>query len=115
MAVASIHAGHRTDTRSTHEHPLVIPVKALGWSLSLFFAISFVLCVLGFLAQQVFQLPLQIAHGFLSIVLPGFEFNSAPRFILGLAESLAWGWYIALIFGPLYNFFATRAHAGPAK
>lgn len=109
MAVASGHAVHRTPTRGAAEHPLVIPVKALGWSLSLFFAISFVLCVLGFLLERAFHLQLQIAHGVL--ILPGFEFDSGPRFILGLAESFAFGWYIALIYGPLYNFFATRAHA----
>jgi len=79
-------------------------VVALGLSLSLFFAVSFVLCVLGY-----FVLPgLPIAHGALSIVLPGFELLSWPRFFLGLAESVAWGWYVALLFGPLYNFFAAR-------
>jgi len=25
-----------------------------------------------------------------------------------LVESFAWGWYVALIFGPLYNFFLSR-------
>jgi hypothetical protein len=85
-----------------------IPVKALGWSLSLFFAISFVLCVLGYLFERAFNLQLPIAHGALSILLPGFEFNNWPRFLLGLAESLAWGWYIALIWGPLYNHFVFR-------
>jgi hypothetical protein len=33
---------------------------------------------------------------------------SWQTFLLGLAESYAWGWYIALVFGPLYNFFAAR-------
>jgi hypothetical protein len=85
-------------------------VIALGKSLSVFFAISYVLCVLGYLMEQTFGLQLQIAHGVLSLLLPGFMFNSWPRFILGLAESLAWSWYTALILGPLYNFFASRAH-----
>lgn len=82
-----------------------LPVAALGLSLSLFFAVSFSLCVLGYLLLP----SLPIAHGALSLVLPGFQPLSWPRFFLGLGESLAWGWYIALIFGPLYNFFATRA------
>ena len=83
-----------------------VSVRALGLSLSVFFGISFLLCVLGF-----YLLPeLPVAHGALSIILPGFQFQSGPRFVLGLAESLAWGWYVALIFGPLYNFFATRSH-----
>jgi len=50
---------------------------------------------------------LQIPHAVL--ILWGFEFNSWPRFFLGLFESFAWGWYVALILGPLYNFFVTRA------
>lgn len=104
-AVSRVHGHAHSEARRSPEI-LRIPVGALGLSLSLFFAISFVLCVLGY-----FLLPgLPIAHGALSIVLPGFQLLSWPRFFLGLAESLAWGWYIALLFGPLYNFFAARAH-----
>ena len=103
-AVSHAHRHANSDTRRTHQNLHSIPVGALGLSLSLFFAISFTFCVLGY-----FLLPgLPIAHGALSIVLPGFEFLSWSRFFLGLAESLAWGWYIALLFGPLYNFFAAR-------
>jgi hypothetical protein len=80
-------------------------VAVLGLALSIFFAISFALCVLGYLVLPS-QLP--IAHGVLSLFLPGFQFMSWPRFLLGLVESIAWGWYIALIFGPLYNFFSHR-------
>ncbi len=45
----------------------VIPVLALGLASSLFLAISFVLCVLGYLWFP----SLPIAHGVLSLVLPG--------------------------------------------
>lgn len=96
------HAASNMDSKIVR----TVSVKALGLSLSLFFGISFLLCVLGF-----YLLPeLPVAHGALSIILPGFQFRSGPLFVLGLAESLAWGWYVALIFGPLYNFFATRYH-----
>lgn len=81
-----------------------IPVFALGMSLSLFFAISFALCVMGYLLVP----GLPITHQALSIFLPGFTLLSWSSFCLGLAESLAWGWYVALVFGPLYNLFATR-------
>jgi hypothetical protein len=111
MAVASVHAEHTAARGSLGAlHP--VPVAALGCSLSLFFAFSFVLCVLGYLAERAFGWQLQIAHGFLSVMLPGFAFGSWPRFFLGLAESLAWGWYIALVLGPLYNFFAARVQRG---
>lgn len=81
-----------------------IPVLALGMALSLFLAISYVLCVLGY----IFLPALPIAHSALSIFLPGFILLSWPSFCLGLAESFGWGWYVALIFVPLYNFFAAR-------
>jgi len=97
---------------AAQDHPAVnaqktqstIPMLALGWSLSLAFVVSFVLCVLGY-----YILPsLPVLHGALAIPLPGFQFDSWPRFFLGFAESFAWGWYIALVFAPLYNFFAAR-------
>ncbi len=100
-AASQIHSRAREDSLSGRT---AIPVMALGLSLSLFFALSFALCVLGY-----YVLPsLPIAHGALAIPLPGFAFDSGPRFLLGLVESFAWGWYVALIFAPLYNFFVRR-------
>jgi hypothetical protein len=81
-----------------------IPVLALGMGLSSFLAISYALCVLGYL----FLPGLPIEHSTLSIFLPGFTLLSWPSFFLGLAESFGWGWYVALVFGPIYNFFAAR-------
>ena len=91
--------------------PHRLPVIALGLSLSGFFLISFLLCVLGYYLEGTLGLSLRIAHGALSLFLPGFEFGSWPRFLLGFVESLAWGWYIALILGPLYNFFTRTLSA----
>ena len=84
--------------------PRTIPVLAFGMSLSLFSLISYVICIIGYLLFP----SLPINHAALSIFLPGFELLSWPTFLLGLVESFAYGWYIALIFGPLYNFFVTR-------
>jgi hypothetical protein len=81
-----------------------VPIVAFGMSLSLFFAFSYVICIIGYLI-----LPgLPINHAALSIFLPGFELLSWPTFLLGLVESFFYGWYIALIFGSLYNFFVAR-------
>ena len=82
----------------------LISIPVLGWSLSVSFVISFVLCVLGYLLLP----SMPVLHQALAIPLPGFQLDSWPRFFLGLAESFAWGWYIALVFGSLYNFFAVR-------
>ena len=80
-----------------------IPVFALGMSLGLFLAITYVLCVgfdLLFPKQAMYQTWLRL--------LPGFTWLTWPSFLLGLVESFAYGWYVALIFGPLFNFFARR-------
>jgi uncharacterized membrane protein len=81
-----------------------IPVIALGASLGTFLALTFVLCVLfdlWFPGQAMYQSWLKL--------LPGFTWLTWPSFFLGLVESFAYGWYVALVFGPLYNFFAARA------
>ncbi len=80
-----------------------IPVLALGMSLGSFFALTFVLCVLFDL-----WFPTLAMNSVWAPLLPGFTWISWPSFFLGLIEAIAYGWYIALIFGPLYNFFAMR-------
>ena len=80
-----------------------MPVIALGMSLGLFLSITYVLCVgfdLIFPAHAMYETWLKL--------LPGFTWLTWPSFFLGLVESFAYGWYIALVFGPLYNFFAGR-------
>jgi len=94
------HAGAPSQARLNR----TIPVIAFGWSLSLFFVISFVICVIGYLLFP----GLPINHKALEIFLPGFQLLTWVSFCIGLIESFAVGWYIALIFGPLYNFFVTR-------
>jgi hypothetical protein len=80
-----------------------VPVLALGLSLGLFLAITYVLCVLfdlWFPGQAMYQTWLRL--------LPGYTWLTWPSFFLGLIESFAYGWYVALVFGPLYNFLAAR-------
>ena len=91
-------------TVTTKSHTHLIPVLALGMGLSLFMALSYILCVLTY----VFVPGVPIAHSALTLFLPGFTLLSWTSFCLGLFESLAWGWYVALVFGPIYNFFAAR-------
>lgn len=86
--------------------PRTIPVLPFGMSLSLFFVISYVICIV-IVGYLIFP-SLPINHAALAIFLPGFELLSWQTFLIGLVESFAWGWYIALIFGPLFNFFAHR-------
>ncbi len=80
-----------------------IPVVALGMSLGVFLALTFVLCVLFDL-----WFPAWAMNPSWAPLLPGFIWISWGSFFLGLAETFAYGWYIALVFGPLYNFFVSR-------
>ena len=80
-----------------------IPVAALGMSLGTFLALTFVLCVLFDL-----WFPTLAMNPVWTPLLPGFTWISWTSFLLGLIEAFAYGWYIALIFGPLYNFFAAK-------
>lgn len=105
MAVADLTRQSRAGV-SPAQAVHTIPVLALGMSASLFFVISYLICVLGYLLFPA----LPIEHAALAIFLPGFELLSWGTFFLGLVESFAYGWYIAVIFGPLYNFFALRWH-----
>ncbi len=99
---ARAQAGVPRPSRATR----TIPVLALAMSLSLFLAITYVLCV-GF--DLIF--PAQAMHANWERLLPGFTWLTWPGFVLGLIESYAYGWYVALIFGPLYNFFVMQSSA----
>jgi len=80
-----------------------IPVIALGMSLGLFLTLSFVICVLFDL-----WFPELAMNPVWAPLLPGFVWISWTSFFLGVVESFAYGWYVALIFAPLYNYFAAR-------
>ena len=97
-------SGARPRLQSDAGDAASIPIVTLGLSLSLFFVISYLICVAGYLLAP--GLPVQ--HAALSIFLPGFELLTWKSYFLGLVESFIWGWYIALVFGALYNFFSRR-------
>lgn len=81
--------------------------KVVTWSLGVFGAVSFVLCVIyGLIVPKALH-----AVQFLEMVLPGFQWLSPGSFLLGLVESFLWGVYTGLVFTPIYNFVARRARA----
>jgi hypothetical protein len=92
-----------TDPQHTASVSLRIPVIPFGISLSLFCAITFALCVLFY---ALFPASAE-KHVLLSLYTPWFKVMTWPGFLLGVVGSLVCGWYVALIFGPLYNFFAS--------
>ena len=97
-------SGARPGIQSDAGQAKAIPVVTLGLSLSVFFVISYMICIAGYLLLPGFP----VQHAALSIFLPGFELLSSQSYFLGLIESFIWGWYIALVLGPLYNFFRRR-------
>jgi len=81
-----------------------ISLSAVGHATSLFFAITFLLCIgfdLLFPARRMYEA--------WQALLPGFSWITWRSFFLGLVESYGYGWYLALIWVPLYNVFALRS------
>jgi hypothetical protein len=81
-----------------------LSLPAFGHAMSLFLAITFVLCVGFDLA-----FPQRAMYQSWQALLPGFRWISWSSFVLGLVESYGYGWYFALIWVPLYNVFNARA------
>jgi hypothetical protein len=77
--------------------------SAVGHATSLFFAISFFLCVVVSLL-----FPSHTMAQSLRQLLPGFEWLTWKGFFLGLIESYGYGWYVTLIWVPIYNVLARR-------
>lgn len=84
---------------------MLLKIKVVSWSLGIFFAISFVLCVLYGLV-----VPPRL-HGmsaFLEAVLPAFKWLTFGGFVLGLVESFLYGVYVGIVFVPIYNFISKK-------
>ncbi len=80
-------------------------IAPLGHALSLLLAISFVLCMIwGYLTPMSLHM-----HKAWQQMLPGFQWGSPVGMLIGLVEAYLYGWYIAIIFVPLYNFFNRQA------
>lgn len=88
-----------------------LSLAAVGHATSIFLAVSFALCV-------AFDLlfPAHAMYRAWQDLLPGFEWISWGSFFLGLVESYGYGWYLALVWVPLYNVFLAReAKPSPRK
>ena len=84
-------------------HPL--SVRVMTWSLGVFGAVTFVLCVAyGLVVPETLHM-----KRLLEIALPGFRWLTAADFLIGLVESFLYGVYGGLVFTPIYNFFVRRA------
>jgi len=82
----------------------MLDTRLLTWSLALFGAVTFVVCVLYGL---VVPAPLHMT-GFLEQLLPGFRWLTWGGFAIGLIEAFLYGAYTGLVFGPIYNWLWRR-------
>ena len=80
-----------------------ISLAAVGHATSIFLVTTFTLCV-------AFDLlfPEHAMYSAWQKLLPGFEWISWKSFLIGVVEAYGYGWYVALIWVPLYNLFASR-------
>ena len=78
--------------------------RVMGWSLALFTAVSYVLCVAyGLIAPRGLH-----ATQLLEFALPGFKWLTLGSFFLGLVEAFLYGVYVGLVFTPIYNTVQRR-------
>ena len=78
--------------------------KIVCWSLGMWAAVSFVVCVLwGLVTPE----PLHM-HEFLEQILPAFHWLTWWSFWLGLVESFLYGFYAGIVFVPIHNLFAKK-------
>lgn len=90
-----------TETFTLHQNSPRISVYAVGMSLGIFLAITFALCVgfgLLFPGATMYQAWLPL--------LPWVSWISWPSVALGLIETFAYGWFVAVFFVPLFNYFS---------
>ena len=82
----------------------MLNIRVVTWSMGLFTAVSFILCVIwGLVTPESLHM-----HQFLELVLPAFKWLSVGGFVLGLIESFLWGAYVGLVFVPIYNLLYRR-------
>ena len=61
------------------------------------------MCPLGIITPEALHM-----HMFLEQILPAFKWLTWWGFLLGLIESFLWGFYIGIVFVPIYNFLTKR-------
>ena len=76
-----------------------LSIWRIGLVLGLFLVISYTLCVgYGLLVPEQFRM-----HTVWAPLLPGFTWLNPISFLIGLVESFAYGFYISVVFVPIFN------------
>jgi len=85
----------------------LMKITSVGHAVSLFFVITFLICIVWGLVTP----PSLHMHPAWQDLLPGFEFGTLTGILIGLVESYLYGWYVAILFVPLFNFFNRNSSA----
>ena len=81
-------------------------IIVVGHATSLFLVVSYLLCVGFCLLFPAYQM-----HEAWAPLLPGFEWLTPSGFLFGLLGSYVYGWYIAVIWIPLHEYYDQRAQS----
>ena len=84
----------------------MLNLRVITWSLGIFAAVSFMLCILYGLIVP----PSLHAARALEAVLPAFKWLTFSGFVFGLLESFLYGVYAGLMFVPIHNAIWRRWH-----
>lgn len=77
----------------------MVNIRLVTWTLALFGAVTFLVCVLyGLIVPSSLHMP-----ELLEQILPGFRWLTLPGLVIGLLESFLYGAYAGLLFSFLYN------------
>jgi len=82
-----------------------LAIGIVGASVSTFFAITYVASIAGYILLPT----IPVTHTALALFLPGFTHLDWRTLLMGLAGSVMWGWYVAAVFCPIYNFYARQS------
>jgi hypothetical protein len=86
----------------------MLNTKLVSWTLGIWAAITFVVCVIyGLVTPQSLHM-----SPFLEMVLPAFKWLTWWGFLLGLVESFLYGAYAGLVYCPIYNWLHRRWSRG---
>ena len=81
-----------------------LPFWPVAWTLAVFFAVVFTLDILAGLLFPNWY----VMQNFYTTILPGYTFITWGAYFLGLVEIFIGGLLTAVIFVPIWKFFAAR-------
>ena len=83
-----------------------IDITQLGLALTAFFVATFIMCIALGLVVPDWEMHKPWLQFF-----PWFEWLTVKGVLIGLIEAVIYAWYVAIVFGLLFNFFGSQRTA----